>query len=184
MIRGVVSPNLATENSNEPCSCPRSRDCTPLTAAPTTTENAPNARSTTPPSSAAHGPGEIWGVRADESPKGSERWSLYYNALSSHVTRDCDGCCTSTTAQRRHHGGLIERADGTRVLGPMWDWSVDEIWAYIAHHQLPVNPVYDKLRQLSIPEQHLRVSHMIDDACCPSLKVPMMPSLWLPMIGV
>lgn len=89
---------------------------------------------------AAHGPGEIWGVRADESPKGTGRWSLYYNALSSHVTRDCDGCCTNTTEQRRHHGGLIDRADGTHVFGPIWDWSIDEIWAYIAHHQLPVNP--------------------------------------------
>ena len=112
----------------------------------------------------AHGPGEIWGVRADESPKGTGRWSLYYNALSSHVTRDCDGCCTNTTEQRRHHGGLIDRADGTHVFGPIWDWSVEEIWAYIAHHQLPVNPVYDTLRRLGTPEQHLRVSHMIDGA--------------------
>lgn len=78
----------------------------------------------------------------------------------------CDGCCTNTTEQRRHHGGLIDRADGTRVFGPVWDWNTDEIWTYIAHHQLPVNPpVYGTLRRLGTPpEKHLRVSHMLDGA--------------------
>ncbi|WP_252189903.1 phosphoadenosine phosphosulfate reductase family protein [Rhodococcus sp. 3A] len=104
---------------------------------------------------AAHGPGEIWGVRADESSKRTGCWSLYDNALSSHVARDCDGCCTNTTEQRQHHGGVIDRADRTRVFGPVWDWSVEEIWAYIAHHQLPANPVYDKLRQPGTPDKHL-----------------------------
>ena len=36
------------------------------------------------------------------------------------------------------------------------------MWAYIARHQLPVNPVYAKLRRLGAPEAALRVSAMID----------------------
>jgi phosphoadenosine phosphosulfate reductase len=33
---------------------------------------------------------------------------------------------------------------------------------YIARHELPVNPVYAKLRRLSAPESALRESAMID----------------------
>ena len=36
------------------------------------------------------------------------------------------------------------------------------MWGYIARHQLPVNPVYAKLRRLGAPEQALRVSAMTD----------------------
>jgi phosphoadenosine phosphosulfate reductase len=36
------------------------------------------------------------------------------------------------------------------------------VWGYIARHQLPVNPVYAKLRRLGAPESALRVSAMID----------------------
>lgn len=36
------------------------------------------------------------------------------------------------------------------------------MWGYIQRHQLPVNPVYAKLRRLGAPEQALRVSAMID----------------------
>ncbi|MFH5211730.1 phosphoadenosine phosphosulfate reductase family protein [Antrihabitans spumae] len=113
---------------------------------------------------AAHGPGEVWGVRADESPKGTGRWSLYYNALTLETARTCTECCATAAQRRANHGGQFSRTDGTHVFGPVWDWSIDDIWSHIARHELPVNPVYDKLRQLGTPPTQLRVSHMIDGA--------------------
>ncbi|MGL5825732.1 MAG: phosphoadenosine phosphosulfate reductase family protein [Nocardioides sp.] len=107
----------------------------------------------------AHGPGELWGVRAQES---RGRAAAYVNALRAAV------CECSTTCQgrerRARHGGLISRVDGTVAYGPVWDWRTDEIWGYISRRQLPVNPVYDKLRRLGAPEHFLRVSGMIDGA--------------------
>lgn len=113
----------------------------------------------------SHGPGELWGLRAEES---RGRAALYANALRTETARSCDGCCAPTapttlaTARRRQHGGLIRRADETVVLGPIWDWKTPDVWAYLARHQLPVNPVYAKLRRLGAPEHMLRVSHMLD----------------------
>lgn len=104
-----------------------------------------------------HGPGEIWGVRAQES---RGRAAAYANALRA-ATCTCLRACTPSTV-RAHHGGLIARVDGTTVYGPVWDWKTAEIWAHINAHHLPVNPVYDKLRSLGAPEHFLRVSHMLD----------------------
>ena len=111
----------------------------------------------------AHGPGELWGVRAAES---RGRAALYGRALREETARSCAGCCPpgpGTAARRRaRHGGVIRRADGTVAYGPVWDWADNEIWAYIHRHGLPVNPVYDKLRRLGAPEASLRISAMID----------------------
>lgn len=111
---------------------------------------------------ADHGPGEIWGVRADESVKGTGRWSLYHSNLALEIERNCRTCCATKAEQRRAHGGLISRADGTRVIGPAWDWSRDDVWGYLARHKLPANPIYDKLRSLGVSDENLRVSHLID----------------------
>ena len=109
----------------------------------------------------AHGPGELWGVRAEES---RGRAALYANALRAETTRSCHGCCPDAPAshRRRRHGGLVRRVDGTVALGPIWDWKTPDVWAYLARHQLPVNPVYAKLRRLGAPEDMLRISHMLD----------------------
>ncbi|MCZ4590313.1 phosphoadenosine phosphosulfate reductase family protein [Rhodococcus opacus] len=96
----------------------------------------------TAPARRAHrllGPGELWGVRADES---AARRHLY------------------TRGGRRD--GTITRADGTVAYGPIWNWTTDDVWAHIARHQLPVNPVYAKLRELGVPERAQRISHLID----------------------
>jgi phosphoadenosine phosphosulfate reductase len=114
------------------------------------------------PSAIAHeacGPGELWGVRAAES---RGRGALYARAVSAEAARHCDGCCASPAERRARHGGVIRRADGTVAYGPVWNWSVNEVWGYIARHSLPVNPVYEKLRRLGAPEASLRVSAMID----------------------
>lgn len=112
------------------------------------------------PSRRAHelfGPGELWGVRAEES-KG--RRMAYAVALN---RRPCD-CCANHAARQRRHGGLIHRKDGTVAFGPVWDWTDSEIWGHIGRHQLPVNPVYERLREIGAPETFWRVSHMVDGA--------------------
>jgi phosphoadenosine phosphosulfate reductase len=120
----------------------------------------------TEPAAQAHrmcGPGEVWGVRAGES---RARAALYASALRAEIRRSCTSCCPhgpgEVTARRRRHGGVVRRRDATTAFGPVWDWSVNEVWGYIARHQLPVNPVYAKLRRLGAPESALRVSAMID----------------------
>lgn len=109
----------------------------------------------------AHGQGELWGVRAQES---RGRAALYSRALRAEITARCGPvCCPDVpSARRSRHGGVIRRADGTVAYGPIWDWTADDVWAYIARHRLPVNPVYAKLRSLGAPEHFLRVSHMLD----------------------
>ncbi|MGV9867242.1 phosphoadenosine phosphosulfate reductase domain-containing protein [Rhodococcus koreensis] len=96
----------------------------------------------TEPARRAHqllGPGELWGVRADES---TARRHLY------------------TRGGRRE--GTITRTDGTIAYGPIWDWTTDDVWAHIARHQLPANPVYATLRTLGVPAQQHRLSHLVD----------------------
>ncbi|RYD13987.1 MAG: phosphoadenosine phosphosulfate reductase [Lysobacteraceae bacterium] len=96
----------------------------------------------TAPARRAHqllGPGELWGVRADES---ATRRMLY------------------TRGGRRD--GIISRGDGTVAYGPIWNWTTEDVWAHIARNQLPVNPVYTKLRDLGVPEQQHRLSNLID----------------------
>lgn len=105
----------------------------------------------------AHGPGEIWGVRSEES---RGRAAAYANALRA---QKCDHTPTCpSAASRSRHGGRIARLDGTVAYGPVWDWKTAEIWGYISRHHLPVNPVYTKLLALGAPERFLRVSAMLD----------------------
>lgn len=106
-----------------------------------------------------HGPGELWGVRSAES---DARRHLYSTALRRQIDQDCHDCCLTGAQRRQTHGGLVERKDGTTAYGPIWDWSDDDVWTYLARHRLPVNPVYDKLRQLGAPERALRVTSIID----------------------
>ncbi|OZC47839.1 phosphoadenosine phosphosulfate reductase [Rhodococcus sp. 14-2483-1-1] len=119
------------------------------------------------PARAAHtkfGDGEVWGVRADESRKGTGRWSMYYSALAREISERCQGasCCSNKAEQRRHHGGTVRRTDGTVAYGPVWDWSADDVLAYSHQHDLPSNPVYAKLAALGAPAANLRVSHILD----------------------
>lgn len=84
-----------------------------------------------------HGPGELWGVRSRES-RGRAR--MYARAAE----------------------GRITRTDGTVAYGPIWNWSDEQVWTYLAHHKIPTNPVYDRLRALGAPARALRVSHLVD----------------------
>ncbi len=109
-----------------------------------------------------HGPGELWGVRAAES-RGRAR--LYATAVRREIRANCT-CCPGasgsvTTERRRRHGGTISRRDGTTAYGPIWDWSTDDVWTYLAAHEVPTSPVYAKLTALGAPEHALRISTLI-----------------------
>ena len=131
--------------------------------------HAPRGASNTPnlhqvliaePAAQAHrlyGAGELWGVRASEA---RGRAAAYANALRAEQHRL--GCTCTTTGARAKHGGVIRRVDGTVAYGPIWDWSTTEVWAHIHRHQLPLNPVYERLRAVGAPEHFLRVSHIVD----------------------
>lgn len=120
------------------------------------------------PSARAHelfGPGELWGVRSAES-KG--RRQLHVTNLRRQVDTGCRGCCSPpadgriTREQRTRHGGVVSRVDGTVAYSPIWDWSDDDVWAYTSGNQVPVNPIYGRLRDLGVAERGLRVAHLID----------------------
>lgn len=120
------------------------------------------------PASRAHrmfGPGELWGVRGAES-KG--RRQLFVTNLRRQVNQHCNGCCAVsdegriTRDQRAQHGGVVARVDDSVAYSPIWEWSDDDVWAYTAHNHVPVNPIYDRLRDLGVTERGLRVAHVID----------------------
>lgn len=58
--------------------------------------------------------------------------------------------------------GQFTRSTGTRVCSPIWDWSDDTVWAYLAAHGVPENPVYDKLMSLGAAGKDLRVGMAFD----------------------
>lgn len=109
-----------------------------------------------------HGPGELWGLRASES-----RGRAY--ALTKPLTRPnaYNGTPTGTqplsAAQRAaQSGGVIARRDGTTAFSPIWNWSTADVWAYLNRHQVPINPVYERLQRLGAPEHVQRIAHIID----------------------
>lgn len=119
-----------------------------------------------------HGPGELWGVRAAES-KG--RRTAYSKALSTVPT--CP-CCRTTLDRLAAHGGVISRTDGTVAYGPIWDWTDTEVWAHIAARRLPLNPVYQRLRQLGADEHALRISHVLDAGLLESGRIVWLKRGW------
>lgn len=100
------------------------------------------------PAATAHeryGPGELWGVRADEA---GGRRAMYATALRREIERSCAGCCASARERAAAHGGVVRRGDGTTAYGPIWDWATSSVFEYVAAHEIPLNPVYAKLRRL------------------------------------
>lgn len=104
-----------------------------------------------------HGPGELWGLRAEEARGRRAAYGRALGAAQCHCPERCQG-----RRFRAAHGGVIARLDGSVAFGPVWDWRTSEIWGYISRHRLPLNPVYTKLRRLGAPEESLRISAMVD----------------------
>lgn len=118
------------------------------------------------PASAAHrsfGPGELWGVRARESTGRAIAYTRALKAATAAQTQQTETSeAMSDRTTRETFGGLIHRLNRTVALGPIWDWSDDQVWAYTARHQLPVNPVYHRLQRLGAPPRAHRLDHILD----------------------
>lgn len=56
----------------------------------------------------------------------------------------------------RLNGPIYRTSHGWRAC-PLWDWSADEVWAYIAGRELPYNPVYDRLATIGVERDKQRV---------------------------
>lgn len=104
-----------------------------------------------------HGPGSLWGVRAEES---HGRRMLYRRALGAHSAAARSQ--RSRDEARAQHGGVITRADGTITYGPIWDWQRSHVFGYLAGRNIEPNPLYRKLAQLGVPEHQIRVDSIID----------------------
>lgn len=77
--------------------------------------------------------GQVIGLRSQESPG---RDMLFRTRGSVHGVQ---------------HGELVH-------IHPLASWSVQDVWAYIALHDLPYNPVYDTLTRLGVSREQQRVS--------------------------
>lgn len=115
------------------------------------------------PAATAHdtfGPGSLWGVRSAES---SRRAMLYRTSLRQQLDRSCGpNCCTSSSEQRARHGGIVTRTDGTVTFGPIWNWTTDQVWEYLAAQNIPPNPIYAKLYHLGADADSARVDSILD----------------------
>ena len=60
--------------------------------------------------------------------------------------------------------GAWTTRDGLRGCAPIWQWSPLDVWAYLAAHDLPANPVYARLAQLGAPEDAMRVGFLVGGA--------------------
>lgn len=103
-----------------------------------------------------HGPGSLWGVRAQESPG---RRMLYRQQLAAEAVARQEKSRRKVRAQA---GGVVRRVDGTVTYGPIWDWQHNQVFEYLAGRGIEPNPIYRKLAELGVPEQQTRVDSMID----------------------
>ncbi|MEE3755372.1 phosphoadenosine phosphosulfate reductase family protein [Mycobacterium intracellulare] len=105
-----------------------------------------------------HGPGNLWGVRAEESPG---RQALYRRQLAAEArARRGD----SREKVRAAAGGIVRRVDGTVTYGPIWDWQPSHVFEYLAGRGIEPNPLYDKLAKLGVPPGKIRVDSIINPA--------------------
>lgn len=58
--------------------------------------------------------------------------------------------------------GRYTRKDGSEVCAPVWRWSSTDVRGYLAAHDIPDNPVYQKLVELGAPERNQRVGLAFD----------------------
>ena len=59
---------------------------------------------------------------------------------------------------RRIRGKLLQAKQGDWRCYPMLDWTTEDIWAYIALHDLEYNEVYDILAEIGEPREQWRVA--------------------------
>lgn len=103
-----------------------------------------------------HGPGSLWGVRAQES---YGRRMLYRRGLGAETRARQQ---YSREEVREQTGGVVRRADGTITYGPIWDWQRSHVFEYLAGRGIEPNPLYQKLAGLGVPDSLIRVDSIID----------------------
>lgn len=111
---------------------------------------------------AVHGPGEVLGLRAEES---------------SARRRTLSGT-----------GGRYGRKDGVGVVAPVWSWRERDVYAYHEAYGVPLNGVYGKLAALGAPRQHWRAGLVLDGNVAQSGAVTWLrlgwPDLWSRLVDV
>lgn len=60
-------------------------------------------------------------------------------------------------------GELYQGSDRTWYLCPLAYWTVDDVWAYISHHQLKYNAAYDALDACGVPRGQQRIATILGD---------------------
>ncbi len=64
------------------------------------------------------------------------------------------GLRAAESRRRRDHlrmaGPLYQGKGGVWYCCPLWDWSADDVWTYIAGHELPYHPAYDVLHGVNL----------------------------------
>lgn len=103
-----------------------------------------------------HGPGSLWGVRAEES---SGRRALYRQRLAAETRAHQEH---SREQVRASYGGVIRRIGGTTTYGPIWDWQRSQVFEYLAGRNIEPNPLYAKFAELGVPDPQIRVDSIID----------------------
>lgn len=83
------------------------------------------------------GPTFAWGLRSGES----KRRRMM---LASHGRR-----------------GVVDRADGTRTVAPLWNWSEELVRGTLAARAIPLCPVYAKLEELGVPRVDQRLDWIV-----------------------
>lgn len=56
---------------------------------------------------------------------------------------------------------LYQRRDGTWMCHPIARWTTTDVWAWLAHHDIPWCPAYDRLRAAGAPDHMLRIGNSI-----------------------
>ena len=76
-------------------------------------------------------------------------YTLVYRGLRSQESRGRADRLATT-----HGDGM---RGGCRVIDPIHDWVVEDVWAYIAEHRLLYCSVYDRMTDINVPIRHQRV---------------------------
>lgn len=63
--------------------------------------------------------------------------------------------------------GLVTQRDWRGIvqqeyLAPIWQWDFTEVYAYVAQHGVPMNPLYEQQARLGIPLRRARVGSLIN----------------------
>ena len=74
--------------------------------------------------------------------------------------------------QRARHGDIVARQDGTTAYSPIWNWPSEQVREYLAAHDIPINPAYDKLTALRAPKEALRIYYVSTQATSPPAASP------------